>query len=61
MNIVFFEVVDVVGKELNFKYNFIWEVVSNGYRLYGIFFEEMIEELSKCFFFVDFIMLRYCI
>lgn len=60
MNIAFSEVADAVGKELNSKYNLIREAASNGYRPYGIFLEEMIEELSKSFSSADFIMLRYC-
>lgn len=59
-NIVFSEVADAVGKELNSKYNLIREAASNGYRPYGVFLEEMIEELSKRFPSADFITLRYC-
>lgn len=58
-NIAFSEVADAVGKELNSKYNLIREAASNGYRPYGVFLEEMIEELSKRFPSADFIMLRY--
>lgn len=60
MNTAFSEVADAVGKELNSKYNLIREAASNGYRPYGIFLEEMIEELSKRFPSADFTMLRYC-
>ena len=59
LNTTFSDASKAVGDELNSKYNLIRQSASDGYKPYGAFMEEIVDELAKRFPNASFEMLRY--